>query len=300
MMIQRDFYPGSEWLYCKIFCGFKSAEKILANDILELVLENEEYYTKFFFIRYSEDFPHFRLRFYNENKDQLYIIQKKLFSKLYPHFESGVVHKVSLDTYKREISRYKNELITEVETIFYHDSLAVLKMIHLFGEIEDPEKYRMLMSLRGIDSLLSDFKLSIDEKHIFSKRIQQSFFREFGGSPNLQQQLNDKYRAQSKIIFSHMDSAKDEENAIEEAVCFYNIRSEFIRDTAIYIKERLTSIEELYDLLSSLIHMFMNRLFLSQNRKYELLIYHYLERYYGSQKAILQNKNKSGKNSSES
>ncbi len=38
--------------------------------------------------------------------------------------------------------------------------------------------------------------------------------------------------------------------------------------------------------MQSYIHMFLNRLFVTQQRKYELIVYHFLEKYYSSRIAI--------------
>lgn len=291
--VKKDFFPSSEWLYLKIYCGFKSGEKVLANEVFNFVINHDDLFEKFFFIRYSDDAPHFRIRFYNKSIEKQSIVQNKFMECLESQIENEVIHKVVIDTYKRELNRYGDSMIEDAESLFYHDSVSALCLINLLSQIEDPEKYRLLMSLRSIDELLNNFKLSLDEKQEFSKRIQTSFFREFGAHPNLQKQLNDKYRKYQKLIFTHLDRAKDLENEIEEAVAFFDYRSEQSRDAVNTIKSKIESSEELFEKLASYVHMLMNRIFISQQRKYELMIYHFLEKYYTSQKAI---KSKSTKN----
>lgn len=286
MKVRQDFSPYSEWLYFKVYCGFKSAEGILSNQVFEWVIDNKDLYEKFFFIRYSDDAPHFRIRFYNTDLvKQLDIFAS--FSKMLEDLTaSGVIDKIVIDTYKRELSRYGENTIVEAECLFHYDSLCVLKMVNLLSQIESPEKYRVLMALRGIDELLNDFNLKLEEKGEFAKTIQASFFREFGGQIRLQQQLNKKYRDYKKLVFSHMNFEKDAENEIEEAISFFNERSEMGKESVKNMLKANAKKENLYSLLSSLIHMYMNRLFVSQQRKYELLIYHFLEKYYASQIAI--------------
>ncbi len=142
------------------------------------------------------------------------------------------------------------------------------------------------MSLRGIHELLQDFNLTLEQKYAFSKMIQTSFFREFGAQPSLQKQLNDKYRSYQKMMFTHLDAAQDEANEIEEVIQFYTERSVSIKESVKFIIDKVENEQKLFDLLASYIHMFMNRMFLSQQRKYELVLYHFLEKYYNSQLAL--------------
>jgi thiopeptide-type bacteriocin biosynthesis protein len=277
------FFPNSNWLYIKVYSGYKTAEKLLANEVFEFISNNNNLFEKFFFIRYFEEFPHIRFRFYNSDTSKNIDVQQKIIAVLENYINTDLIHKISIDTYQRETERYGGgNLIEHAETLFYTDSIACLSMLNLFTQIEEPEKYRILMALRSIDELLDDFKFDLEQKYQFSKRIQMSFFQEFGGHPQLQKQLNDKYRGYQKLIFSHLDKSKDEENQIEEAIEFYKIRSSQSQKAIFTILENVDK-ERLFELMGSYVHMLMNRMFLSQQRKFELVLYHFLEKYYNSQ-----------------
>ena len=212
--------------------------------------------------------------------------QIKAMITLQPLLDNDLIEKVVLDTYSREIERYGDSLIEETENLFFADSLAVLRFVSLLDE-EDGGKYRMLFALRGIDMLLEDFNFSLAEKRELLKNTQSGFFKEFGGSSGLEKQLNDKYRKVQKEIFLHMNPDMDAENEIVEAVSIFKQRSTQLKPTADNILFKLENDkEEITKLLISYIHMFMNRLFIYNQRKYELVIYHFLERYYSSQLAI--------------
>jgi thiopeptide-type bacteriocin biosynthesis protein len=202
-----------------------------------------------------------------------------------------LIDKIIIDTYNREIERYGGELIENSETIFHNDCLAVLRFIDLL-EGSEGEKYRMLFSLRAINMFLDDFDLPLSEKISFSKYIQESFFIEFGGSPQLQKLVNERYRKYQKDIFSHMDEKNDIVNEIYEGINIFKIRGESNKSVSLAIREKFigdVNNDELFKLLSSYIHMFMNRLFIGNQRKYELLLYHFLNKYYNSIKAISVN-----------
>lgn len=290
--VRRKFTPFSEWLYFKIYCGTKTGEKILKENLLPFV-ENaleQQLFEKFFFIRYRDDFSHLRFRFYNSDPDKQLEVQKQFMLCLQPLLDSGMVDKVSIDTYARELERYRKEFVEEAELLFHNDSLAILRFVNLLEGAEG-EQYRFLFALRGIDILLDDFGFSLEDKTDLVRQIQGGFFREFGGHTSLQKLLNDKYRKHQKSIFQHMDASRDVENEIDEAVALFAIRSEENAPIIERMKQKLNggdSRKLFFELLPSYIHMYMNRLFVAQQRKYELVAYHLLERYYSSQLSILK------------
>ena len=292
LVVQRKFAPNSEWQYFKVYCGSKTAENILSNAILPFI-ENGikgNLFERFFFIRYRDEFGHFRIRFYNSDKAKQAALQAQFMDVLQPLLDEGAISKVMLDTYSRELERYGDDLMEATESLFYNDSLAVLRFINML-EGTDTDRYRMLFALRGVDILLNDFDFSLSEKHVLLKSMQHSFYQEFGASPILQKQLNEKYRKHQQDIFKHLNPVNDIANEIDEAVAIFDIRSEMNGVIIAAIKNTLlqkNELSKLNDLLPSYIHMFMNRIFIAQQRKYELVVYHFLEKYYSSQLAIAQ------------
>jgi thiopeptide-type bacteriocin biosynthesis protein len=288
---QRSFSPYSEWLHFKVYCGAKSAEKILATIVLPFIEKGimQKLFEQFFYIRYKDERGgHFRIRFYNTIIEKQLPLYQEFMKVVQSRIDDGTIEKIMLDTYNRELERYTPHLISQSETLFYHDSLAVLRFINLLDTV-DGEQYRMLFALRGIDSLLTDFELSLEQRGALVRRLQENFFKEFGAHPALQKQLNDRYRKHQQFFISHLDPEKDREHEINEAATIFTIRSEMNKPVVEEIRNHLNETmqaDKISDLLSSYIHMFMNRMFIAQQRKYELVVYHFLERYYTSRIAI--------------
>jgi thiopeptide-type bacteriocin biosynthesis protein len=290
-MVQRAFLPYSEWLYLKIYGGSKTIEHLLSavlSPFMEEGLDNG-LFERFFFIRYRDEVGgHLRIRFFNRETDKQLTLYKKMMQVLQPWMDNGAIDKVMLDTYKRELERYTPQLIGLAETLFYNDSLAVLRFISLLDGVDDG-RYRLIFAMRGIASLLADFDLSPERKLAFLKAQQAAYFKEFGGSPALQKLLNERYRKHQRFIADHMDPEKDVANEIDEAAEVFNIRSEM---NAGVVRELCPALEnsgqadKLSDLLANYNHMFINRLFVGQQRKYELVVYHFLEKYFVSSMAI--------------
>ena len=63
--IQRTYIPGDQWLYFKIYTGFKTADLLLREVIPRIAnqLLAGHIISKWFFIRYSDPELHLRLRF---------------------------------------------------------------------------------------------------------------------------------------------------------------------------------------------------------------------------------------------
>lgn len=277
----RTFTTGSEWLYVKLYAGARSAENILKETILPLCRElvQDNIIDKWFFLRYSDPDHHLRIRFHHAERNGFW---KEVLEKLHSALAQApnTVYRVQTDTYEREIERYGAATITFSEDLFYYDSESVLQVLNLL-EAEEGERYRWLLALRGVDTLLDDFGYTLPEKLSLLKMMQQSFYEEFGGGKPLLLQLNDKYREEMRNISSILDPSQDTANGIEEATAFLAARS-------CKIKKELPHINtgDRHALLSSYIHMYLNRMLLSNQRKHELVIYHFLSRYYESLAAV--------------
>lgn len=275
-LLQRSFITGSEWLYVKLYAGITTNEKILTTVIKPLVEELLAFQIidKWFFIRFNDPENHLRLRFHHATNKEFW---KIVLERLYPLLETQHIYKMQTDTYIREIERYGTDTMLFSEDVFYYDSEAVINCIDLL-EGEEGEHYRWLLAARGVDTLLQDFEYSLTQKTAFMKRVQKHFFEEFGAAATLQTQLNSQYRKHMRQLASFLDPEKDTINEIEDVTAIFRKRSARIRQG----QQRPISEE----LISSYIHMFLNRMLLSNQRKHELVIYHFLSKYYESQLAI--------------
>ena len=290
----RNFSIGSEWLYVKIYGGLKSLDKILGEVINPLANEllTNDYIEKWFFIRYEDPDKHLRLRFNHSHRPDFWsIVLRKLNELLQPYLDEGLVYKLQVDTYQREIERYGQDTMSLSESVFWNDSEAVAGFVSLI-EGDAGEKYRWLFGLRGVDMLLNDFGYDLSRKAQLMKYLKNGFFNEFGGGDKLRYQLNDKFRSEREAIEKILDASHDTEE-FQPAIDLLNqrsIKNELINVELQRLQLELNSIKTHDDLLNSYIHMFMNRLFLSNNRSHELVIYYFLDRYYESRLARQKSK----------
>lgn len=299
--IKRNFKVGDDWLYFKIYTGNKTADKILVEIIKPLVEELliEGWIEKWFFIRYYEHGHHIRLRFFNSRKEGFWAEVVKRMNKAFEFYQkTGLVDKIQIDTYEREIERYGNSTMEFSEQLFFYDSIAITELLELI-EGDQGEEYRWLLALLNIDFLLDDFKLTLHEKFHLLSQLREYFYEETNkGSKNknLWVSLNDKYRKYSKMIFDILDHNFCSSEDVSEAVNCFKRRSERNKIIVDQVLDKFKGNPEkneisLLSFLSSHIHMTLNRTFIAKQRIHETVIYHLLAKYYDSKISRLEKSN---------
>lgn len=282
--LQRNFFPGENWSYFKIYCSCTQGDKVLS------ILQNSlvKHFTKdgkelfFFFIRYADPHHHIRFRVRDVKLD---IMLRSLNMALRSLTNSGLVTSVQIDTYKRELERYGNINMELSERIFCSDSEAIMKFIDLLPKA-DVETYRWKAAIISIDMMLNDFKIPVNQRIELFKGSYEIFEREFvdhqndGMKRRFKLTINSKLREQRDFLDSVLrikDYGKLEPYLLpfkERSISFSKISNE--------IKRNFDNPASFQDLLRSYMHMSLNRIFPSKARKHELIIYYFLYKSYTS------------------
>jgi thiopeptide-type bacteriocin biosynthesis protein len=280
-VVRREFAPGSEWLYLKLYSGRAVAERLVRESLGPLAAEFrlEGSITKWFFIRYADPKPHLRMRFFHPTDASFW---QRVMEKIHGMMAAGAFGegaKLQYDTYERELSRYGDRRIGLSETLFYHDSEAVVRIAGLL-EGDGGETLRWLIALRNIDSLLTDFRLDLVGRHRLTEALKNDFLLEFKVGKEGMSQLDQLYRNHARRIAGILDEGQDEENGMGGAAAILGDRS--ARNKPI-IQELLPMGGEGYPaFIASHVHMAMNRLLVTDHRKQELALYYLLWRAYAS------------------
>ena len=274
---QRRFSVGSEWFYLKIYTGEKASDELLIQSIYPTVqqLLQTQIIQGFFFIRYQDTDPHLRLRFRGNPHVEFYqYVVRAIEQAFHKAVTSGVVNRVQVDTYQRELERYGMEQIDRCETLFHYDSLSTMSFLaHTDGAFD--EDLRFAVAIAKIDRLLAGFKLPIGECRRLLSHLKEQFFEEFGGESSLRHQLNDKYRFYRPLI----NQALDPNFEPTEGIWQWGEQQAELQQQ---ITTSLAGSDRLFGIVGSLIHMTVNRLFPSKQRVYELVLYHCLAKHYDS------------------
>jgi len=270
--IKRTFLPGDEWLYLKVYLNENVADEILVAVVHSMKEQARQagQIKDWFFIRYMDPKFHLRLRFRTDSNNYG-ILLDKLQQALRPYVDSGLIIRVQADTYDRELERYHPSLIADCETIFGADSDFVLSWL-AWAEGRD-ESQRYALATFSFDKLLDDFAFTLPQKTQFSQRLQQLFFQEQGGGKNMKQILNRLFREREDSFFDWKPSYQQ--------IGF--LRSEEIKLSVEIIGTHFPDgfADPTYtSLVSSLVHMALNRIFPGQSRRHEMVVYHFMTRRY--------------------
>lgn len=291
--IKRTFIPGDPWVYYKIYSGAKTSDYILT-EIIKPVAEkllSGKIIDKWFFIRYADPKHHIWVRFHFNNPEDIGLIINSLSPDFEKLINQDMIWKIQTDTYQREIERYGENTIELAEELFYYDSKMVVNFLDLI-EGEKGEELRWLFGLRMIDILLDSFQFTMKNKCDFLEQIKTGFANEFEMDRFLKKQLDDKFRKERDKINEYLGLTKEtnpDYAPILEVFGTYTIEINPIAGEIKTLINKGNFTVEIRSLLSSFIHMTINRLFKSKNRVHEMVCYDFLYRYHKSLLARAKN-----------
>ena len=194
---------------------------------------------------------------------------------------SHLISSVIIDTYNREIERYRDRYMVDTEWYFFYDSKLILDYINTYPEKEN-EKW--LITIKYIDLLLNKCGLSLKDKMDLCNQIYEVMSIECGtNNKATNEQLKLKYRNHSKIIEELINDDGETHEWIKELNIFFNKTDFFLQ------KIKNDNQSERMDILKSIIHMHINRLFRTKQRINECVIYYLLFKFYNSTFCILKN-----------
>lgn len=275
--ITRSFTAGTQWLYLKIYCAERLSDALITTVLFPQIrsLEKRRIIQKWFFIRYQDPEPHIRLRFYSKKKDFWMIVFKELHGLLEPLLKSGMVQSIHSDTYQRELERYPQKLYTQIESIFYSDSRAVVRSLK--HTAQDAELCWQ-GALWAADLILDNLHLDLKGKLDLIQTMHRQFSAELDGEGFIRRKMDHNYRAQKQKITQTLETQKTP--ALKSLSTLFSRRTALIQRMI----HKLTLMDSNLQarLGCDLIHLFFNRWFASNQRQQEFAIYHYLKKYYTS------------------
>lgn len=270
MNIKRRFIIGEEWLYIKVYSGPTLLEELLSNEIYEVVKSayEDRLIDKFFFVRFTDDGHHLRLRFHVTDVNNIGCIVTRLGEGLKDYLDNRMIAKVTADTYTRELERYGRTSMEDLETIFSVNSWQILEILRSTTDYEQ----RSLQGIKITDELLSLFGFDVQGKYNFFESYYRAYSEEFGKGELMQEQLKKKNREYSKKLNAMLGSTPvvpvpGLNDAVQHIMQLKN-------------DQRLEAPFE--SLLRSMLHMHFNRLYRVKQRVHELVIYYMLSNYYKS------------------
>lgn len=269
--VVRSFSPGEEWIYFKIYCASRNAGYILSRRLYSMLkrhLKRDEI-KKWFFIRYYDPDHHLRVRIL-ANKEMIRELPLLFNNRLKALIKSQLITKIQIDTYMREMERYGSENIEFVESIFRYSSELVIE--HLMENRD--ENGVMTFAMLSVDFIFNGWNLETQGRLELLEQICVSLMNELGSEKQLRGDLNKKYRINQQNINEFMSMATGFFTRTErEKLSVLGDELRLLARHNFNLKTRSRK------LLADILHMHMNRIFSSEQRKKELVIYYFSLRY---------------------
>lgn len=293
--VRRSFPPGSEWLGAKLYGGAPTLERLLRDRLGEeaRALVAAGVADRWFFVRYFDPRPHLRIRLRGDPDRLRDEAWPRLGAASEELLDRGLVWKVQLDTYEREIERYGGAAAIELaEELFHLDSDAVLEVLGMLEDGDEGEEERWRLALLGADRLLDDLGLSFEAKLALVEGVRLGYGREHREDTALRRSLAETGRTRDRELASLLGSQAGIPPSLAPGVEVFARRASGVRDVArrIHDLERQGRLAvSRASLATSFVHMFLNRLLVSSHRRQELVVYDALLRTYRSARARLYN-----------
>ncbi|MBZ5523800.1 MAG: lantibiotic dehydratase [Acidobacteriia bacterium] len=285
---QRSFFPGSEWLFAKIYASPANLDHLLLESVkplVEKVLAAGEA-DGWFFIRYGDPQWHLRLRFHGDPQKLSARVLPQLRQSLSEQAGKGNIWRVQLDTYEREIERYGGHGgIVVAERLFQIDSELALALL---GSIPDlGSKMRWQIAFTSANQLLAGLGFDIATRRLIVNNMGKSQEKNFSVTQNYRKQISDRFRGERAVLEKLLDdpSAGELPEAAWAALQSYAARLAGIREELERRQQSGALTASVQDLAGSFIHMHLNRLFRSAPNAQEMVIYDFLARSYDSRLA---------------
>jgi thiopeptide-type bacteriocin biosynthesis protein len=287
---KRHFIPGENWIYYKFYCGSKGGDQFLKETVFELTssLKRNGHIDRWFFIRYHDPKSHLRIRFRAKNEKSVSAIIESVKEVSRNHIEEGVVWKIQIDTYVRELERYGHVSMDDAEYMFSFNSELVLDLLKLLEDQEESEEdhVRWVFGIKGIDVLLNLFGMDLKSKKEFMDGLAENFGKEFNAEKELRKELGEQFRKNREVIESILGDKGVSHPKYARYFQLFDLHSPLpVICNLIKLNEEAQLENDLTELKASYIHMFMNRLFNSNQRRIEMIQYHMLMFFYRSELA---------------
>lgn len=253
------YLPGSEWLYFEIYCHPSRANDILDQYISSIINSQKKHLQKWLFIRYSDPKPHIRLRLKVKDTTLISQVAGEVKTELESLWHDGLIADVQLKTYFRETERYGRHRIDIAEEFFCCDSKYVLRL--LSTNYTTNQLYQL--SLKMMNRLYALCFEDTNERLNLIKAVAGKFSNEFSLS-------NEDYKAINRSYESFRIGKINYPLPLSEAL----LRQ--YDNTFCKLINACHTPNEKANMLTDMIHMHINRVFYTDQRMHEAILYQYL------------------------
>jgi thiopeptide-type bacteriocin biosynthesis protein len=277
---QKNFI-GSEWIYIKLYCHEDRSDYLLHKYIYPALkrlgrLNNN---LKWFYVRYYDPEHHIRLRI----KTSEWHIFESFKKALTVPINDGFISALNTELYKKELIRYSERLMPYVEQFFCADSALTLHFINKQFTNQTQLKttdFALLTTIAIIKFFKNDEISSVD----FCNVVFNGLLTEYSNPKQIKIDLDQKFRLMKGEI----------ETLFTTSQLMKHLHADKLFKTfndQLDILKKKAEPANVDSLLSDLVHMHLNRIFNSEQRSQEMVVYFLLYKYqksvYARKKSLL-------------
>ncbi|MGZ5200658.1 MAG: lantibiotic dehydratase [Telluria sp.] len=276
---ERDLaqVPVAEAVYVKLYGGQETLDKRVLPEVAAWVAQQRRQGAvgNWFFIRYADPGWHLRVRvFPAAGRDGATLAGLARFAEELQR--RGWIARFEFTAYEREMIRYGGAAhIGANETLFGIDSdlAAAILCGEPFG-MQAPARWSV--AVLAIDALLCDFGMPLQQKLALANGLAASFKQEFAVKDRQLAALGGWYRRHARAMLAAL--RRSEQAPAWSAQLWRLLDGVSAQRRAIAVP--LLQADPRRDMVASQAHMLCNRLFMAQNREFEVLVYDFLARAY--------------------
>lgn len=287
---ERNFLPGSEWLYAKIYGSPSHLDRLLLESIKPLAEQALAAGDAdgWFFIRYGDPNWHLRLRFHGDPQRLSAAIIPGIWKAMQQQASQEKIWRVQFDTYEREIERYGGLAGVRIAEQFFHfDSELALELLSSISNALGSE-FRWRLAVVSVDRLLSGLGFDTAARRQLVNGMGKSQEKRFSINDRYRKLLSEKFRKERLGIEELLEGSAALHPfppEVSASLAAYERKVKIIReklDQALHAGQLTVPIAEL---ASSYVHMHLNRMFRSAANAQEVVLYDFLARTYDSRLA---------------
>ncbi len=276
----RHILPGGEWMYVKLYTKPHVIDELITGPLRTLMREQLRDF-EWHMVRYKDTDSHLRLRVRLPSPQLRQDVEPLLYRWFAMLQERSLIQRVQVDSYEQEIERYGGPSAVKLAERYFHlDSVCVMDLL---ATQPQNESARWMLGLASAHGVLADFALGANECFDIVDRMRDGFGREFNDTPDLRKLLGKKYTKAKPDVARLLTSGQlPEELGALSLTPFLMARRNAAADLVAEFR-RLDAegllVTPLSEIVQSLVHMTLNRVFLVNPREHELVVYDFLRRH---------------------
>ncbi|MCP1311556.1 lantibiotic dehydratase [Paenibacillus tyrfis] len=250
------YFPLNEWIYLKIYCPKTREEELIGEYLQKFCFENQIKWDRCFYVRYSDPYHHIRLRIRPKS-----CITEQTLSKVNLWVKEiekyGLVTRVTIDTYDPEIERYGgHSLIDLAEDVFTVDSEISSIWLQFWNSKKLTIEKRVLAAISVIGIIKHFIKYKDEQIQWLESRVNHK-------------EYSNLFRLKKSSFLKFINYIRNNEIYIDdelECVVFKmlkkrnSILSLYCKNVFRALENNSLTVNPL-EILGSLVHMHLNRLF---------------------------------------